>query len=299
MITQNFLLDSKIALEIQKTRVAIATRLYSSNVESIVRSHKDYAKLLAMRKNKDADRKETAKLTKKLLSEQLKIMGIPEDKFAEQLEGIKKNYAPYQQIVTAEKVAFKIIEPQLKEIPIYSWMEDVRGLGLRYAVKLISKIRDIQRFENPSKLRTYCGCAPGMVRQSGVEAKFSPELKGILLGQIAENFIKNKSQYKRIYDEKKTYYLGLHPEALAEKIKGKKYTKEDWTKLKIHNFAKKTMINRFLVDLWMAWYMSDGKTPPKTPWIADQPHHSLEPMVVPWTPKPVEKPKKKAKENET
>ena len=281
MITQNFLLDSKIALEIQKTRVAIATRLYSSNVESIVRSNKNYAKLLAARKNKDADRKETAKLTKKLLNEQLKIMGIPEEDFAKQLETIKKNYAPYQQIVVAEKVAFKIIEPQLKEIGIYAWMVEVRGLGLRYAVKLISKIRDIQRFENPSKLRTYCGCAPGLVRHAGMEANFNPELKGVLLGQVAENFIKNKSQYKRIYDEKKAYYLQLHPEALAEKTKGRKYTKEDWTKLKIHNYAKKTMINRFLVDLWMAWYLKDGVVPPKNPYIADVPHHSLEPMVVP------------------
>jgi hypothetical protein len=283
VITEQFILDSKVALEIQKTRVAVATRLYSSNVERIVRSHKDYPKLLALRKNKDADRKETAKVTKKLLNEQLKTMGVPEDKFKDQLEEIKKNYTPYQKLVLAEKAAFKEVEPQIKEIAVYSWMEDVRGLGLRYAVKLISKIRDIQRFENPSKLRTYCGCAPGMVRQVGMEAKFSPELKGILLGQVAENFIKNKSQYKRIYDEKKAYYLGLHPEALAEKVKGKKYTKEDWTKMKIHNYAKKTMINRFLVDLWMAWWMSDGKKPPVNPWIADQPHHSLEPMVVPYS----------------
>jgi hypothetical protein len=283
LINQNFILDSKIALEILKTRVAVATRLYSSNVESIVRSNKNYASLLAMRKNKDADRKKTALLTKKLLNEQLKIMGIPEEDFAGQLEGIKKNYAPYQQLVVAEKIAFKMLEPQLKEIPVYGWMEDVRGLGLRYAVKLLSMIRDIQRFENPSKLRTYCGCAPGQVRRAGLESNFNPELKGVLLGQVAENFIKNKSQYKHIYDEKKTYYLGFHPEALAEKTKGKKYTKEDWTKLKIHNYAKKTMINRFLVDLWMAWWISEGKEPPVNPYIANIPGHTLEPMVVPYT----------------
>ena len=281
MITQNFILDSKIAMEIQKTRVAVANRLFSSNVESIIRSHKDYPQLLAMRKNKNVDRKETAKLAKKLLGEQLKAMGIPVEQFSEQLDIIKQNYAPYQQLLLAEKVSFKLLEPQLKQVPVYRWMDEVKGLGLRYAVKLISNIRDIQRFENPSKLRTYCGCAPGLVRRQGLEANFNPELKGILLGQVAENFIKNKSQYKRVYDEKKAYYLRLHPEALAEKVKGKKYTKDDWTKIKIHNFAKKTMINRFLVDLWMAWYLCEGKVPPKNPWIVEQPHHSLEPMVVP------------------
>ena len=281
MITEQFILDSKVALEIQKTRVAVATRLYSSKVEAVVRSHSNYSELLALRKNKSADRKETAQLTKKLLREQLKAMGIDEELFKNGLTSAKKEYAPYKMMIKAEESAFKLLEPQLSDIPVYGWLNEVRGLGLRYSVKLISKIRDMQRFENPSKLRTYCGCAPGCVNVRGVESNFNPELKGVLLGQVAENFIKNKSQYKRIYDEKKAYYLKLHPEALAEKVKGKKVTKDDWTKMKIHNFAKKTMINRFLVDFWMAWYLCEGKTPPKNPWIADQPHHSLDPMIVP------------------
>ena len=286
MITQQFILDSKIALEIQKTRVAIATRIFSHLTESYIRGSVDYGKLLALRKDKNVDRKDTAKLTKKLLVAQLKTSGLSEAEFTEVFVQTKKANVSYMMLVQAEKEAFKTLVPQLKEIPVYGWMLDVKGLGVRFAVKLISNIRDINRFENPSKLRKYCGCVPDQKMKRGQEANFNPELKGILLGQVSESFIKSVSQYKRVYDEKKAYYLGLHPEALAEKSKDKKLTKEDWTKMKIHNYAKKTMINRFLVDLWMAWYMSEGKVPPKNPWIVDQPHHTLEPMVVPYSPKP-------------
>lgn len=246
-----------------------------------IRAHPNYNLLLVKRATKDADRKETAKLVKKLLSEKLKAEGVSEEDFKKALVDIKKNYPPYQLLVKAEQASFKRLEPQLEAIPVYTWMKDVKGLGVRFAVKLISKIRFIDRFENPSKLRTYCGTAPGMKKVGGVEANFNPELKGILLGQVAESFIKSNSQYKRVYDEKKAYYLRLHPEALAERPKGKKLTKEDWTKMKIHNYAKKTMINRFVVDLWMAWYLCEGKTPPRNPYIADVPHHTLEPMIVP------------------
>jgi hypothetical protein len=297
LIPQNFILYAKTALEIQKTRVALDTRIYSQLVEHEVRSHPSYNLLSKMRASKTVDRKKTAAFTKKLLKEQLAADGISEEAFKELFEKSKLAYEPYPLLVKAEHDTFKILEPMLEQIPVYAWIKAVRGLGVRYAVKLISNIRSIERFENPSKLRKYCGTVPGQKKMRNVEAQFNPELKGILLGQIAENFIKNNSQYKRVYDEKKAYYLGLHPEALETRPKGKKLTKEDWTKAKIHNFAKKTMINRFLVDLWMAWWKSGGKEPPKNPYIASLPGHSLDPMIVPYPPPEPEekKPKKKAK----
>jgi hypothetical protein len=157
-------------------------------------------------------------------------------------------------------------------------------------------IRDIQRFENPSKLRTYCGTAPGMFHTRGVEANFNPELKGFMMGQIAESFIKAKSQYKRVYDEKKAYYLRLHPEAETLSYEEKKTRleaelgrklrngegKQIWTKMKIHRYALKAMMNRFIVELWAAWYKAEGKVPPVNAWILDEPHHNTEPMIVPY-----------------
>lgn len=287
---QWFFLDAKNALQIQKTRITIATRIYSAMVERRIRDHPKYAELRAMRKNKKADRAETEKLKKKLLTEQLATEGITQEQFTEAFEQQKKKYQPYRLILDVEKESFKQLQPQVDEIPIYAnWLSGIKGIGLNYSVKLINGIRDIERFENPSKLRKYCGTAPGMKKTRGQEAHFNPELKGVLLGQIAENFIKNRSEYKQLYDEKKTELLQQHPEALTpltERLKGKTLKKgelrELWTKQKIHNYAKKAMINYFLVDLWRAWWLSKGKEPPRNPYIANIPGHTLKPMIVPY-----------------
>lgn len=127
--------------------------------------------------------------------------------------------------------------------------------------------------------QTYIQIARGKVKSVLTDY---PEIKGFMLGILSDNFIKSSSQYKRIYDEKKAYYTKLHPEVLAEKVKGKKFTREDWTKMKIHNYAKKSMMNRFLVELWIAWYKSEGLKPPTTAYILKFPQHNEDPMVVPW-----------------
>ena len=77
------------------------------------------------------------------------------------------------------------------------------ALAPKNGIKLLMYIRDIRRFNNPSKLRKYCGCEPGAKRVAGVQSEYNPEIKGFMLGILAENFIKSNSQYKRIYDEKK------------------------------------------------------------------------------------------------
>ena len=72
--------------------------------------------------------------------------------------------------------------------------------------QMINGIRDIERFENPSKTKKVLRYRTRHEKTRGQEAHFNPELKGVLLGQIAENFIKNRSEYKQLYDEKKQTY---------------------------------------------------------------------------------------------
>lgn len=282
MITEDFILNAKLALQVQKLRITTSNRVYSAIVERYIRSHPDYPQLLAMRKDVIADRKKTAALVKKLLKEQLESMGLEESEITDLYEQTLEKNETYQSIVKTENRAFKLLEPEMKSQPIFKWFEKVRGLGTKNGIKLLMYIRDIRRFNNPSKLRKYCGCEPGAKRVAGVQSEYNPEIKGFMLGILAENFIKSNSQYKRIYDEKKAYYTKLHPEVLAEKVKGKKFTREDWTKMKIHNYAKKSMINRFLVELWVAWYKSEGLKPPTTAYILKFPQHNEDPMVVPW-----------------
>jgi hypothetical protein len=283
-VSQTFIINGRVALEIQKSRISIGNRIYSYLIESQIRSHPNYPQLLAMRRDKNADRTKTAAYVKKLLKESLEAKGITEDEIDRLYNQNLKENKGYIAIEKAESEAFKVMKPMLEAHSLWPWIEQVKGLGLRNGVKLLIAIRDIERFENPSKLRTYCGCAPGMRKVAGAEANFNPELKGLILGQIADSFIKSGSQYKKVYDDKKAYYLRLHPEAEQERPKGKKLTKEDWTKMKIHRYAIKAMMNRFLVDFWCAWYESEGKQPPVNPWILNEPHHNREPMIVPFRP---------------
>lgn len=284
MITQNFILNAKLTLSVQKTRISASNRIYSHQVESIIRGHPSYPQLLAMRKNKSADRKETAAYMKKLLKESLGSMNLSEEIFTKSFEDAKAQNTVYQLLLQAEEEGFKNLLPELKTIPIYNWLHDVKGLGIRYSVKLIYNIRDATRFPNPSKLRKYCGTVPGQRFIAGQEAHFSPELKSILLGQIPGNFLKANSQYKQIYDAKKSYYTQLHIADLAiteqKKANKQKLTKEDWTKMKIHHYAIKAMMNRFICDLWVCWWLSEGKTPPANIYIANDPKHTIEPPVV-------------------
>jgi hypothetical protein len=282
MISEEFILNAKIALQLQKLRITTSNRIYSAIVERYIRSHPDYPLLLAKRKDASFDRKETAVMVKKLLKEQLAAIGLEESELNELYEQTLDSNETYSAIVKTENNAFKLLEPELKTQPIFTWFQQVRGLGTKNGIKLLMYIRDIRRFDNPSKLRKYCGTDPGAKQMRGVQSSYKPELKGFMLGQLADNFIKSNSQYKRVYDDKKAYYTRLHPEVLAEKVKGKKLTRDDWTKMKIHRYAIKAMINRFLVELWVAWYQAEGLEPPTTPYILAFPQHSEDPMIVPY-----------------
>ena len=285
MITQDFILKGKIAIELQKTRISIGNRIYSSLVEQYIRADEEYAVLLKLRKTKTFDRKETAKIVKKLLKRQLENQGLAEDEFNKHYKEVLKNYEPYQMLLNVEKLAFKTLQPFLEQEPLHvSWLQNVRGMGLVNSVKLLCYLRDIKRFPNPSKLRTYCGTAPNMKKHKGVEANFNPELKGFMLGQLATQFLRNVSQYKKVYDEKKAEYEAVHAGDLEKTLQKKqlkqKLTREDWTKMRIHNYSIKPMINRFLTDLWQAAFIVEDKKPPVTPYILMFPQHNPEPMIV-------------------
>lgn len=286
-ITQEFVINGKIALAIQKTRMAVATRIYSHLAEHYIRKHKNYPILEEQRKDKTADRKDTAILMKKLLKMSLKEENRTIEDFNKEFEQAKEHNSAFTLLTESEKEAFKQLRPHLKQAPIFQWLKAVKGLGTRYYVKLLVYIKNPQRFHHPSALRKYCGTAPGLKLQRGQEACFVPELKGILLGQIAKNFLMNNSPYKTIYDAKKRYYTIMHTEdlELTEKKKQlkQKITKDDWTPLKIHNYSIKAMMNRFLVDFWEASFLIEGKNPPCNPYILNDPKHNRLPMVVPVT----------------
>jgi len=266
-IEEHLIFEVKIASEIQKTRIGISNRMYSMMAETYVRNHPLYEKLLMLRKDKTKDRKETAKFTKQLLAQQLEKESMTMDDFKKMLTTNKKDDMIYTGLRNLERAAFKSLEPALETVPVYKfWLRHIRGMGPLLALQLCSKVRDIERFPNPSKLKKYFGLAPNMKLHRGQQADFNPEAKGLMLGKIASCFIKLRGQYKKMYDETKQFYHETHP---------------DWTKGHCHNYARKAMMNRFAVEMWIAWHISEDRMPPVNPYITLDPKHALHELTVP------------------
>lgn len=264
LVDEAFILDVKLATAIQDLRINVGNRIYAYLVEGLIRTHKDYDKLLQMRRG-GAPPKETAKYMKKLLAESLKEQGLTMEKFKEIFEANKNSNLIYVGLKKLEAESWKSISRKVKSFPIWEWFKKVRGIDTKLAAQIIAKVRDIRRFPNPSKLKAYLGVAPKLKKQRGVKASFDPEAKGLMLGRVADCLLRAKSPYKKIYDEKKQKYIREHPE---------------WSKMKMHNHAKKAMTARFIIDMWVIWYRTLGMEPPCTPYIANLPNHTLEPPIV-------------------
>jgi len=158
----------------------------------------------------------------------------------------------------------------LRGVPIWEeFFKPVKGVGPCLAGSLIAGIVDISRFEYVSSLWKYCGMdvvdgeAPKRAR--GQKISWNPFLR-MTLYKASDSFIKQnpeKSLYRRLYDEKKAYYQAKFPEPV-EKGNGKKGKK--YTKLHIHNMAKRYAGKIFLQHLWKTWRELEG-LPVTEPWV--------------------------------
>lgn len=251
-ITEEFLLRTKIAIGILKTRTAIGNRIYSSIAETYIRGSEDYPELLALRKSKKKEaKKEAAKKAKEILKKQLAKIDMTLEDFLIIVKQTQQQNMPYQILVEAEKRAFADLKPLVEQVPVYRWLKSIGNLDVRLTSQIIAHVRDIRRFRNPSAMRKYFGLAPKQKLVKKKKANFNPERKGLMLGKVAQQFIRGKTPYKAVYDEKKRFYQTNHPE---------------WSKLKCHRYAIKPMMQRFNDNLWVAWYKSLGLEPPTKPY---------------------------------
>lgn len=184
-----------------------------------------------------------------------------------------------------------------KNLPIYQWSKEVKGLGTKLAAKLFAGIGDIERFPNPASLWSYCGVgdAETSKRVTGQTLKHSPKMRSTLYN-LQESFIKANSQYRVIYDKRKERTMTTHPEwhnliPCPVKNIGKYAPKTDdkgnvtWANQHpkhAHVDAMRVMIKRFLAELFAAWYISKGINPPSKPYGVEIKGHHEEPMIVPY-----------------
>jgi hypothetical protein len=139
-----------------------------------------------------------------------------------------------------------------KELPVWPWVDGVRGVGALGLGLIVGEAEDLSRYANPGKLWKRLGMAvmdDGKAQrriattEGGLAAGYSPRRRS-LMHVIGEALIKQNGAtgyYKVVYNERKAYELARAPEMAP---------------IHAHKRAMRYMEKRFLLHLWQAWKRS-------------------------------------------
>jgi hypothetical protein len=269
---------------IQKTRIQIGNGIYGTMIEELLRNSPHLKEIQMLRRDKEADKKKTARLIKKALTE----LNIDEPTATKLYKQAKDEDLFYKDLVKIETNGTKkYLEPALAQMPIYTgYLANIKGLGALTSAQLIAIIGDITRFRNPSSLCTYFGVGDPTKSKlvHGVQANWNTKAKALLLGVIGTNFLRQHSQYKVVYDRRAEFTKRTKPEiwhldANGNKAKGKNMHPKHGYKDGI-----RVMMKRFLKEYFVAGYEAKGLIPPADPWILTQPNHNHDPQIVKYKP---------------
>ncbi len=149
-----------------------------------------------------------------------------------------------QHIVGLEKDAAKMMKREMKQHPLWPFLESIRGMGPVLAARLLHRI-DGKEFKQVSNLWSYCGLdGPGWRKNP-----HNWDLTSICFN-IAESFqkqSKGSGGYRDIYDARKEYEDTKPP---CEKCKEQGF-EEKCRPAHINNKARRYAVKMFLKDLWV------------------------------------------------
>jgi hypothetical protein len=162
-----------------------------------------------------------------------------------------------------EKKYENMVADEVKSIPIFTWLEGVRGIGPMMAAGLIAWIDDISRFDTVSKLWAYAVGKPGERRERGKKGGWNPRLK-THCWKVGMQILKAHSKkrgvhgvYSDFYDRSKQEYLARE-DIKAMHDSGKARGGKKSYKIHIHQMALRRMIKLFLSHLWETWRKAEG-----------------------------------------
>ena len=162
----------------------------------------------------------------------------------------------------------KAYEGRLKDIlrrmaqahPMWDkFLKNVKGFGPLMSAYLFGVV-DIARMTSPKRLLGITGyrTRDGQIekRRKGQKLDYDPILKYAMF--LAGDFmVRAKSSYKVVYDEAKVMYREKYPEPIPTIAKdGSTYYR--YSKSHIHLMARRKMMNRFFIDLYVAWRTEEG-----------------------------------------
>lgn len=188
-----------------------------------------------------------------------------EDEAGEQVVQMLREH--YASLLTLERRLTKDSEKRLSKYAVYPYLSCIVGIGDGLAAWLLALI-DITRCNSPSGLWKYAGMAVvgghADRRRKGKKVTYNPRLKAVCF-LIGEAFLKHNSPYRRLYDEKKAYYVANRP---------------DWNPKHRHLAAMRYMVKIFLVHLWLRWRTLEG-LPVTEPYVYAELNHGPEDYIAP------------------
>ncbi len=152
----------------------------------------------------------------------------------------------------------EIIIKEVREHPIFEYLDLIRGVGPMLSARLIAMI-DITRAPHVSSLWRYAGLGvtDGKAdrHQKGKRSHFNSRLKKTMY-LIGRSMLMSNSPYRTIYDRAKERYMA----------------REGITKGHANNMARRVMVKVFLQHLWLTWRELEG-LPTSMPYAHEQMHH--------------------------
>lgn len=267
-----FILHANQLWYLDKMRMALVNQTRSAIVESIIKDSSFYSKIVQMRRNQTVNKKNTAKLIKKALAEQLKI---PIKEVEGEITTMRDNLLDQDKVyhafdITKDELAKKL-KPYLETQPIYiNWLNQIKGIDVLSASKLLRLVGDITRFSTPSALWHYAGLHVVKGRapkpKHGQAVTWNPKLRALLLGIMGENFIKQNNIYRKVYDNRASLTKRTKPQIWHLNPNGTKLTTPNKHPKHGHKDAIRVMMKRFLLEFWIASYQAKGLQPPTQPY---------------------------------
>lgn len=166
-----------------------------------------------------------------------------------------------------EKKITKAMKEKLEKYQIWLWLQQIKGINITTAAGLVAFVDKIgiENIKQVSSLWHYFGVhvEDGIAARArrGAAMSYNPDAKTLVLGIIADNFIRQRTPlYREIYDTEKERQLNkiYQPGELAAKWHGYKESDVHVSRGHAHNRAKRKMVKVFLSHLWEVWRRMEG-----------------------------------------
>jgi len=145
----------------------------------------------------------------------------------------------HNKLYETEKELYKRLDAWSRNHPLRKqYLNYVKGIGPVLASGIIAWYSEAMLKANyVSQIWSYSGLAPNQVRKAGERVNYNPRLK-TFCWKIGQSFIKFKCFGRKLYEEFKEQTKQKHP---------------DWTKLHIHNYARRKVVKLFIASVWEVW----------------------------------------------